>query len=83
MALSILSPSLAKTKTICFQTKSKDISMIKPIGLFHTPKNWDELMEWIHAHTAEEKAHLTTAAAMAWNLAAAIIKENKDDRANQ
>jgi len=40
-------------------------------------------MEWIHAHTAEEKAHLTTAAAMAWNLAAAIIKENKDDRANQ
>lgn len=43
--------------------------MIKPINLFHTPKDWDELMAWIHAHNAEERAHLTTAAAMAWNLA--------------
>lgn len=42
---------------------------IKPINLFHTPKDWDELMAWIHAHNAEERAHLTTAAAMAWNLA--------------
>jgi len=44
--------------------------MIKSIGLFHTPKDWDELMVWIHAHNDEDKAHLTTAAAMAWNLAA-------------
>jgi hypothetical protein len=44
--------------------------MLKPIGLFHTPKDWDELMAWIHLHNDEDKAHLTTAAAMAWNLAA-------------
>ena len=83
MALSILSPSLAKTKTNCSQAKSKDISMIKPIGLFHTPLDWEELMEWIHRHDESTRPHLTTAAAMAWNLAAAIIEENKDDRANQ
>lgn len=47
--------------------------MLKPIGLFHTPKNWDELMTWIHAHNAEDRAHLTTAAAMAWNLAAKAV----------
>jgi hypothetical protein len=46
--------------------------MLKPIGLFHTPKDWDELMAWIHAHNAEDKAHLTTSAAMAWNLAVRI-----------
>ena len=51
--------------------------MIEPINLFHTPENWDELMEWIHAHNAEDKAHLTTAAAMAWNLAAKLSE--KDD----
>ena len=51
--------------------------MLKPIGLFHTPKNWDELMAWIHAHNAEDRAHLTTAAAMAWNLAA---KETEHER---
>jgi hypothetical protein len=27
-------------------------------------------MAWIHLHNDEDKAHLTTAAAMAWNLAA-------------
>lgn len=43
--------------------------MIKPIKLFHTPEDWDELMVWIHQHNAEDRAHLTTAAAMAWNLA--------------
>ena len=42
---------------------------IKPIGLFHTPKDWDELMAWIHQHNVEDRAHLTTAAGMAWNLA--------------
>ena len=50
--------------------------MLKPMNLFHTPKDWDELMAWIHAHNTEDKAHLTTAAAMAWNLAA---KETNDD----
>jgi len=42
---------------------------IKPISLFHIPKDWDELMAWIHQHNVEDRAHLTTAAGMAWNLA--------------
>jgi hypothetical protein len=56
---------------------------IKPIGLFHTPYDWDELMAWINRHHADDRAHLTTAAGMAWNLAAHITqsekKENNDD----
>jgi|DEB0MinimDraft_6_1074348.scaffolds.fasta_scaffold20781_2 hypothetical protein len=49
--------------------------MLKPINLFHTPKDWHELMTWIHAHNDEDKAHLTTAAAMGWNLCATIIED--------
>ena len=49
--------------------------MLKPIEIFQTPKDWDELMAWIHQHNAEDRAHLTAAAAMAWNLAA---KETKN-----
>ena len=56
--------------------------MLKPIELFHTPKDWDELMAWIHAHNAEDRADLTTAAAMAWNLAtkdsSELVKEIED-----
>jgi len=51
--------------------------MVKPINLFHTPNDWDEIMKWINAHNKEDIAHLTTAAAMAWNLAAKTIKENQ------
>jgi hypothetical protein len=51
--------------------------MIKPVNLFHTPHDWEELMKWIHLHPVEERAHLTTAAAMAWNLAAKVRKESK------
>ena len=43
--------------------------MIKEIGLFHTPKDWAELTKWLYAHSPEDRAHLITAAAMAWNLA--------------
>lgn len=49
--------------------------MIKSINLFNTPESWEELMKWIHAHSIEDRAHLTTAAAMAWNLAAKIQME--------
>jgi hypothetical protein len=44
--------------------------MIKPIGLFHTPKDWDELQLWIDSITSCDKIIVLTAAAMAWNLAA-------------
>ena len=51
--------------------------MLKPIELFKTPEDWDELMAWIDAHNSENKGHLMVAAAMAWNLAA---KEQSNER---
>jgi|14_taG_2_1085336.scaffolds.fasta_scaffold142906_2 hypothetical protein len=58
---------------------------IKPISLFHTPKDWDELMAWIHQHNVEDRAHLTTAAGMAWNLAfkevCDLLLENNNEQA--
>ena len=48
---------------------------IVPIGLFNTPKDWEELQTWIEAHNREDIPHLWTAAAMAWNLAAEITNE--------
>ena len=53
-------------------------SKLKPIGLFHTPDNWDELMTWINRHHSSDRPHLLTAAGMAWNLAAAITNEEED-----
>ncbi len=51
---------------------------IKPIGLFNTPDSWSVIEQWIEAHPAEERAHLWTAAGMAWNLAASLQKETED-----
>jgi len=51
---------------------------IKPIGLFNTPDNWSVIEKWIEAHSPEDRAHLWTAAGMAWNLAANLTKETED-----
>jgi len=45
---------------------------IKAEEMFHTPEDWDELMNWIERHNRDDRAHLVTAAIMAWNLAAKI-----------
>ena len=47
--------------------------MLKPMGIFHTPKDWDELMLWIESSASCDKAMLLTAAGMAWNLAAKAV----------
>lgn len=48
---------------------------IKPQGLFHTPKSFEEIHDWIDKHPAEMRASLYTAAGMTWNLLAATINE--------
>jgi len=52
-------------------------------NLFHTPSNWDELMDWVDGHAKSDRPHLITAAAIGWNLAVSTSqseqKENKDD----
>ena len=52
---------------------------IRPIGLFATPESWNQLEDWIAAHAPSERAHLWTAAGMAWNLAAQLtqLEESK------
>jgi len=53
------------------------MTKLKPIGIFHTPVDWDELMRWINSHPADDRAHITTGAAMAWNLACKQSEEEK------
>ena len=55
---------------------------IQPIGIINTPESWDQLEDWIEAHSPEDRAHLWTAAGMAWNLAAELTKgeESKPPR---
>lgn len=52
---------------------------IQPIGMIHTPESWKQLEDWIEAHEPSERAHLWTAAGMAWNLAAQLtqLEESK------
>jgi hypothetical protein len=52
--------------------------MLKPIGIFHTPKDWDELMLWIESSASCDKTMLLTAAGMAWNLAAKETRNTKE-----
>jgi hypothetical protein len=59
------------------KTINGELKMIKSIGLFHTPEDWNELVVWIHKHSLEDRAHLTTAAAMAWNLAAKLTEDGE------
>jgi len=52
--------------------------MLTEIGLFRTPEDWDEVMHWINLHNPEDRAHLVTAAAMSWNLAAKLTNPQKE-----
>jgi hypothetical protein len=52
--------------------------MLTEIGLFRTPEDWDEVMHWINLHNPKDRAHLVTAAAMSWNLAAKLTNPQKE-----
>ena len=52
-------------------------NMIKPLGIFHTPKSWAELMRWVHAHSPEERSAIVTAVGMTWNLACKEVNEKE------
>ena len=49
---------------------------LEPVGLFHTPKDWEEIEHWINRHPKDERGHLIMAALMTWNLACKLSKEN-------
>ena len=47
-------------------------------GIFATPANSTELMEWITNHTGAERTVAMTAACMALNLAYTLVEETYD-----
>lgn len=47
-------------------------------GIFHTPANQTELMEWISQHSGSERHVAMTAACMAFNLAYTLVEETYD-----
>lgn len=47
-------------------------------GLFATPANQTELMEWITMHSGAERQIAMTAACMAFNLAYTLVEETYD-----
>jgi len=50
---------------------------IKSSNLFATPHDMHSLMSWIEAHTGSERVVAATAAGMAWNLAAKLLKDQE------
>ena len=52
--------------------------MLKPLNIFHTPKDWAELQKWLEGMHGPEAVMATTAAMMAWNLAAKTVKERSE-----
>lgn len=48
------------------------MSTIKPVGLFHTPADVQELQDYLAQFTGQEAVAVNTAAFMAWNLAAKL-----------
>lgn len=52
---------------------------LNPVQMVHTPADWKELNDWIDRHSPDERAHLYTAAIMAWNLASKLVAEAQTD----
>ena len=50
------------------------------MDFFHTPTNWDELLDWIDRHSREDRPRLLTASATAWNLAISLDQVNITDK---
>jgi len=52
---------------------------LTPVNMFHTPADMAELQGWIERHSPQDRAHLYTAAMMAWNLAAKLTAPATDE----
>ena len=59
------------------------MSTIKPVELFHTPENMQELEGYLDRFTGQEAAAVNTAAFMAWNLAAKLTTPTDEQEAAQ
>jgi rubrerythrin len=43
---------------------------------FHTPKDADEIVQWIEKHPADQRAHLYTVMGMTWNFLAEQVNNS-------
>lgn len=57
--------------------KTQDLKVAK-MALFYTPKNVEEIQNWIEAHPKDERAHLYTAMGMTWNFLAELIERHNE-----
>lgn len=48
---------------------------ITPNEFFKTPESFEELSQWIQAHSPEDRPHLWLAAMMSWNLACKVMND--------
>ncbi len=48
---------------------------ITPNEFFKTPKDFEELFQWIENHLPEDRPYLLMAAMMAWNLACKEVND--------
>lgn len=51
------------------------MNILEPNHLFNTPESKEEFAAWLDSLKGEEKFIAVNAAAMAWNLAAKLVKE--------
>ena len=54
--------------------KGNDMTL-EPNTLFNTPESKEEFVSWLDGFKGQEKIIALTAASMAWNLAAKLVKE--------
>ncbi len=54
------------------------IKHINAIDMFATPKNINEVQDWIDKHSPDERAHLYTATMMTWNLMCGYHNDHVD-----
>ena len=52
---------------------------LKPCNIFHTPKDLDELQNWIKLHPDSDRGGLMTVMGMTWNLCAKLTSEEVTD----
>ena len=52
--------------------------MTDKLNLFHTPLDWNELIDWINRHPKDDRPPLITAAGQGYNLAISLNQKEED-----
>jgi len=52
---------------------------MKKQNAFATPESWEDLLEWVLRHNAEDRPHLMVAVMMTWNYACHVSQSEKGE----